>query len=597
MSTLAAYLAAQQQAKFGALFSNSAFLANARSQDAQWHIWTDGEGVVSAVYNRGRWADGPELKVEETYKGERMLEIAESYLRQNKALHGLGVIFHAGDDFATATVKESMAGPENWSSARLTLIDDPAAVLDEKAQTDNSYRYVPTPGSGSACAVRMGLREKVFASMVSAESRVQLSVESAPLELIQTARDFLLQHGDSAKSGSVILLVFPRFTALATVRESTGELCSLINLPHTAKGIPANVADRVLSEMRGNMLERVNVWLVQGGVSVERVLKSIIADFQSHAQNDLSFGENVELHAIGCWKGDAFAFTGGGESPTIYDAIASSHKERPHRDIFRPEFLSGPKANGFISAAIANQNFCSLAILAASSRITRTEAVIYNVVKFGRVAACLAILAGAAFGGLSAYGRIKSPAWMLEPKLAQDAAAKVDRLSQLNRSIIFWGNLFRPRSEAWVSMEFLSRLFPESDKGFLLNSVRYDIAPYAPEKKPGVALEKATSLGYVKQWVIKGFATEGQREQLGSKRVEAALADTEAATGRRLFCEGPTQRLQVSFSSDRQSPIVVGGVAYTSNFTLTLDLTVLPGDTEALPVGRAPFPAADQTAP
>ncbi len=568
------YQVAGRQAKISALFSGSAFVTDARRQSGQWHLWTDGQDVASAIYVDGKWSQGPLVTYPETNQGDRLLALAEGILRQKRSIQGVGLIFHIADEFAVCPVRTSYVAPDQHDEARLAILDEPATIIEESVKLGAAYRFVANHASRQGVAVR--ITERVgheFSALVDPQSKIQLSMASAPLEMAALLPKVAATLDDPPSGSYIALLTYLRFTALA-VYDEQGDLFSLTTLPHGTRVSPSSVASRIASEMKTHAIVKGAVLVVSAGGNVTNAVAGIVQDFHTYGATNAEFSKQVELHTL--------------DSQELREAC-SKLGSVSYEDWFRPEFLWG-QLDGALQSD-ASQNFSNEALRNASERITRSEAVFCvgarTAVKLGWLGA-VGLLAWA---GLSAFAAVRDPSWSVDPQKANAAAEKVERLSSLNRAASWWDGALQTRSAAWVNMEFISRLFPEG-RGLVVTKAEYRMVPLMPDKKGSD--EPPKKVGYTRTWQIEGMASaEGRPDQLTRAFVESALADAESATGKQLFKAIGTQRLTSNATSERQAPLTSAGVEYLTKFTLNIEVVVTASDAMALPAGKAPFPAGD----
>jgi hypothetical protein len=575
------YTAARVQSSMAAVFAAEAFVADARRLATQWHIWVDGDSVVSAVLVRGAWQAGPSLEVEDTHSVGTILSGVDRLLRLHKVAR-LGIIMHIADECASAHIQERFASPESWETARRTIIDAPAEVIDERVPAGAAFRMVPFPATKSAGSVRLSSREKVFEAL-AADRRIILCVSSAPLELLAVSLPFLTP--DEVREGGMVLLVYARFTVLATVREGTRELFGLAVLPHN-KGVPAGIGTRLATEMKAHGIGRVNVYLVEAGSDVRRAIQATIAELQALGDQQRGLVDALALHGVA--RSDPGVF-GSAESQDTIFARCAAECSTPPVELFRPEMLCG-MLKGMVSPDVGGQNFSAAALKAMASAITRTEAVLFQATRALRVACITALVCCATALGIHIFNVLQAPFWNLDPKTAAAAEARLQRLSAINAAVSWWDKMLSPRSSSWVNLEFLSQLFPEGASSAVVSSVNYELLPQQPVRKPGDN-QAPTSIGFVQRWSIKGLSNGGN---ITKTKVEEALEKTASITGQSLYTKGVTQRLNVAATAERTTPTKVRGVSYDSNFTLSVEIEVLPSDAAAIPVGKVIIPAAEQ---
>jgi len=115
----ATHRSARAQAKLNRLLSPYAF-QGALDQPQRWHLYYDGEQVVSVVAQgtgeTHSWAEGPKLSKADLAQPEMLKAGAKKLLegwkpaRQNQA--GLGVVLHLADQLDLGLVQEDFENPE-----------------------------------------------------------------------------------------------------------------------------------------------------------------------------------------------------------------------------------------------------------------------------------------------------------------------------------------------------------------------------------------------------------------------------------------------------------------------------------------------------
>lgn len=599
-ATYSTFKAASISAPFSAALSPKSFVSDAWQSEAQWHVFTDGDNVVSAIYRRSQWVSGPDLAPQDTYDPDKITRAATTWLANARGIHSLGVIFHVGDDFGTAHVLESMAGPEQYETARTLAIDAPGEVLDERPSQGCAFRVVPTDGNHGSVAIKISTKERegVFDALATADNRILLSVTSSPLELLHALSLealYKLSPPQDPRRHVILILIYPRFAAMATVNQN-GELCGLLSMPSSPKGVATGITARLFEEVQNKGFDGANIYLVQaGGNDDSKALRGVVEEIQEQIPKIHDFDSRFEMHGIGLIRRDAFAFTGDAvANPTLYDGLLNlPEAHRPHSAIYRPEFTRDSKNRGLVSWRTSVQNFSAIALKSAENRLRRSEALLVvglRILKYAAVAALLVI--GVRFG-VEVVQTTQSAAWKLEPKLAAEAADKATRYIAVNQALTWWTDSLKPRSESWVVMEFLSQLFPEERDGAILQSVRYQMAPYQEKtaSAPSMAQAPARKLGYVQSWKIDGISMP-DTTRISTKRVADALANVEQTTGRALYTPSQTQRLQVSVTNDRQNPVTIDGAEYSEKFSVTIEIITLASDKDAMPTGSSAFPPA-----
>ncbi len=596
--------AGMQQVTLRNLLSSSNFINDGLLQPVQWHIWTDGVAVVSALLIKGKWLKGPDLSYSDTNSGTRIAKVAEDLLRggyEGQKWPSMSVVFHCADDFNCVPVKTDMAAPDKYDLAESQILDEPESIIDERPQGAAAYRYIPLPGQRSATSVRLQAeRGAVFQALIAPSSKARCVVTSAPVEFISAIPAFLehrsKSEGDSNLSGAdVIVLAYQRFTVVAGFRSAQpgrdelgagAGLFTIVNIP-SSRG----VAERVKLEIERSSLGNVAVFLVQASPGVNT--DGLAEDLTKHLQNipGIMIGhlsmENViaEITSV---------------SPDI---------DMPEdQTIFRPEFLSayrkvsdlpggpmwqGSDQNAEVFSRAAMQNYSLMALRVEENRISYPEAMVAVVLRTARFVAMLAFVAWFVVTGIDISRSLKSEAWNLPPEQADAAAAELAKFTQLDKALSHWKSLTRPRSDAWTVMETICDILPQQ-KGLVARTLDYRVEMIAPSMKS--ADQKPTSVGYRRLWVIQGAATEQGAaflDTLSTGKINEIVRDLQAR-----FNIQQTVKLPLNSNIERQSkpPITINGVSYPIEFTLAITQLITDAEKEvALPTGAVPIPPVGMT--
>lgn len=594
-----------QQVTLQNLLSSSNFISDGLAQPVQWHIWTDGAAVVSALSIRGKWVKGPELEYADTNTGTRIAKLAEELVRlgrDGQKWATMAVVFHCADEFHCCTVKEAMASPDKYDVAESLILEEPESVIDEKAQKGAAYRYLPLPGQRTAISVKIqGERFGVFQALISQASRIRCVMASAPLEMIAAIPAFLAHRSvdPSVKAGAdIVVLAYSRFAVVACFRTVTRDdssngrsdpgtgLLSVANVPG-GRG----VADRIRTEIVKESLSDVAVFVIQASPSGNA--EQIVEDLQKGLYGR---AESVQIGTL--------------DMAAIREEMAqlSPGWVMPPDELFRPEFLSahrelsllpgnavwhGSDVGGEAFCRAAMQNYSIQALRVEESRISYKEALIALLLRGASFVTLLIFVAWIVFIGIDVSRTLRSEAWNLPPERADEAAAEVVRLTQLDRAIAHWRSLVRPRSDAWSVMEAVCDILPE-DQGLAARSVEYRVEMMMPATKS--AKVKPQWVGYRRIWIIKGLATERGAaflDTVSTERINDIMSGLLSRFGIKSDGKWP---LTANIERQQKTPISINGVAYPVEFTLAISQVIPETEKElALPATSVAIPPISMT--
>jgi len=144
----AAHRVARRQTKLARVLSPYAF-AGALDQPVRWHLFYDGNRVVSVVSsgtNKTRsWSAGPIVSVEELGQPEVLQARAKELLQQRKHA-GLGVVIHLADHLDQGIVQEEFENPEFFEHASALIRETPERIvtdLSDNLDPTIQWRYYP----------------------------------------------------------------------------------------------------------------------------------------------------------------------------------------------------------------------------------------------------------------------------------------------------------------------------------------------------------------------------------------------------------------------------------------------------------------------
>jgi hypothetical protein len=456
--------------------------------------------VLSCAFNRktGQWIKGPALTEETLRSSDKGAAFATEAI--NFALkHGatsVGVILHVADEFATTELKPEFNNPGALNELRATAEQNPASILDDSSipPDQNSWRILPYPAAGSEAIATTITLTRVYAPFIE---QLRIAGEAANFPLVSQALSAplvaLLAIPRSIRPTEgrpfMAVLQYAVFTVLAFFNEH-GDLRLIRTLQHRGARRPSNL--RHAASTTTAALEFIDP---------DILLFPLASLADPGLADDLRVVFPTSQIQEVDWTTTPFCIEG-----------MPNHAPEP-MVVALPTNTAAPKINLshtftiFQSERWALQNFLPTPQLIAEIYPARSEMRLLRAIRLIRVgiAACaLLALAWAIFG---IFDVIRRPEWSYKPEEAQAMQQRLAGLNIQNQRVEHWDNLLEDRSKAWVSMEMLCRLFPEGS-GVLVKKFNHTVRPDA---LPGQA-----KVGFVKQWIISGFARKEAVERLNN---------------------------------------------------------------------------------
>lgn len=478
--------------------ANSGWYQSALELDLQLHLRVDGNRLDSFLFDcrSKQWSAGP--AIQEAFSTDLTLVpafAAEVIACAHRAgTQSIGVILHIADEFATSELKPELDNPGALAELRVTVENDPKAVLDDSSvsATESSWRLVPYPAAGSeaiattVCISRhwSGFLDELRKIGEKQNFPVITRAVSAPLVCLLALPD--LKTTELTRP-LIAVLPYPRFTLLAFFNEH-GDLRLLRTLQHRGQRRPTNLRHAASTTAAALELSDPEVFLLTIG---EQADPQLAADLQ------LVFPA-ASIHEID-WSGTPYKLssTGAGcPEPMIATALSIT----PDSPLASAHTFSVLRGDGW-----AVQDFIPVLKEAAEVYPSRGEMKLLRSARYARLAfAALGILA-LGWTMLQMVDMIRKPEWAFDAKNAQSQQKRLAFLATERARIDHWDNLLEDRSKAWASMELLSGLFPDNS-GFLVKSFTHAIRT---DSAPGQA-----KVGFVREWKITGLAREEALERL-----------------------------------------------------------------------------------
>lgn len=545
--------------------------------NTQLHIRVDGERVDSWIYDRAsnRWQAGPPLSTDTLEDKAQSHAFASEFLGSFAAARdGLGVVLHLADEFATAELSPETVSSRSLADLRLSLQEQPAAILDDKSFTPQDhgcgvFPYQNPQGKTPATAVILSRSSEPILTAFRNEGEshripVQTAALSAPLLTLQ-ALPFLVTA--NLACAFVAVFHYPRFTTLAFFNKQ-GNLLLLRSLPHRTQRRPHHLYFAINTTATSLELpEPQIVYLSYLDAPDLPLMEELTRSFGPHRVSVVDW-QQTQFH-----------------SSSTTPAFAE------------PQFAVTPLTSATTTLA-KSETFSSLAAekwaLQDFIPPSREELELYpsqkevKLLKAARTArwGMLGLTgAVAAWCGLTMISALRDPAWSVSPNTSNTAKQKLTSLSQEQARFTHWDNLLGDRSKSWTSMELITRMFPENS-GTQVQSIEYDLKPSTtkastPAPKP-VKGQPAppTKTGFVREWKISGTASEQALRELlpnltNSESLSRIFQQTAEAINDPSFAPDPKFRSLSSSMSTTEASGKSGGLY---NFKLVIEQTFTSTD-------------------
>jgi hypothetical protein len=612
LNPLQLYQQAKRVAKRTSRAKNPDWYAEPFAVQRQWHLWVDGGGVASALFDRQakRWAEGPSLPwLERGHEAEESapdadlsggrgitgtdLEELHSALAEalrSRELGGkvksLGVVLHVADEFAILDPAREYSSNADFDGVQALLLENPKEVLGDSTVDPllHTWRLLPNWGVKEgrlSMAVQMGRHREDFFSAVRAYGEdnnlaIRATGVSAPLETLRLAPLYLeWEQG----RGDIIVMVYRLFSALA-VLNGDGELMQLRSLNHRAgMEYPAGLGEILVNTQTSEGLENpvVTILPMNQGTAQEDLTRDLTNFFARREPMDIGFNKLNEMDAL--------------------KAIPKSRIEMLLGDrdsleaLLEGGTLEGKATFAGLASGWATQDFFPLSQMEEEKFPSWKELQLrkwFGVVKLVLV---LAVAALGIWGGAKVVETLPTEAWRapeLDPAAASMGMAK---LKKEEKELDYWQAIMEKRSQGWLVMELLLELFPE-DSGVVMADCDYIIG--SARVFAGGQSKGATGMGFTRKWKITGFAKPQAANYLNNLSSSAfirnqfeSLAKKYDADEFRMGVKGRTINVTLQRDQRAYPPSGVLGKdaeGFTLSFTLEITQVFSAEDELAVPI-------------
>ena len=553
---------------------NTDWYRHALELDLQLHLFVEGAEIRAAHVAR-RTANGFDWKPVAAPQLETEAGELQAYLKEFRSDHltrgvrSLGVILHLGDEFAISELAPFNEAPEDLGLIRDQLVLEPQEVLEDQSVSaeDLSFRFFPYAGTVNenrpGAAITISRRHQEFLRHFRAfGEQINLPVRTAALSAPLVALGSLphIVQGEPGRPFCVFFS-YSAFSVLAFFR-GDGELMMLRSVRHHAGCVPANI-DVVIQTMA--------VALELDDPAVIVLPLSQVAESPSPRLANSSVYE---------WRENT---TLDGEVPLEFQGAVVGP---PEGEALKGIALSRTFSE-LASDAWALQDFLQAdqQELDLYPGEVEMKAMRYGGLAFKAVAAVLLLFL--AWGGIRMIQIVRDPAWHAKGDSASSEGTAV--LTTKIKRFEQWDALLADRSKAWVTMELLSRLFP-NPSAIVITNASHEVRPDAVRDQEKVSI--------VKDWKISGFANDAALDHLTAINTREGIRNVfnnvfEITGDESMNPDLPTRNLVVNLlASENKRFDPEKGTSTESQFPFIFNLTIKQGisaeDPLAIPTSAAP---------
>ncbi|MCF6238654.1 MAG: hypothetical protein L3J79_07575 [Candidatus Marinimicrobia bacterium] len=562
----------------------------------QWHLWMDGEEVVSVLFDRvaKRWAEGPdmsclvggmdaELSNEDTEELHAGLAEALRSRELGGRVKSLGVILHLADEFAVMDPARDYSARGDFDKLQALLQGGAEEVLGDSTVEPlvNTWRLLPCWGVKEGkrnMVLQMSRCRENFLSIIreyGVENNVAIRAAgmAAPLQVLRLA-PFYLEW--KAGRGDIIVMVYRSFSALAVLNEE-GELVLLRSLAHRpGMECPSGLGDVLVNTRASTGLSNPVVTILPMGSKAgqDGVTGDLTSFFSQREPMDIGFNELDQLDFLQEVPGHRLEMFIGDE-----EALAATIKDKDLQD--NTTFTG-------LSSGWASQDFFPVSVEEEERYPTWQDLQLRKWFGVVKMSLLVAVVGLAIWGGLKVMKITATEAWQAGDQgvtISQGRALLVKEQQQLD----YWQPVMQKRSQGWLVMEVLLDLFPEGS-GVVMDRCDYTISIVVPARRGG---KNAAKAGFVRQWDIKGFAKSKASKHLNNlsgnafvKGVFQEIAEKHGAGEFDMRVEG--RNLNVTLQREQKKYPKAGVLGkddadYNTGFTLVIRQRFSVEDPLALP--------------
>jgi hypothetical protein len=504
--------------------------AGALDQPVRWHLFYDGDRVVSVVCagigKTRSWSAGPVVSVADLAQPEVLQARAKELLQQQKSA-GLGVVLHLADQLDQGIVQEEFENPELFEEASALVRENPSGIVTDHSDDPDpavQWRYYPLLSGQRAVVLRHQL-EFLAAFEALANSGIKVAVHSAPVEML--ALYLKLYEQPTEEKPHCFVLFYDRFTILVPVHHG---VLDFKVLPHRQQKVPATFGDDLFS-----LLEKLGfadscvLLLVPCGTHEPTLL---FHELDVYARRNQKNADGVEIQIP--------------DHETLWNVLNEFANGQLDQSIVqRPEFLSDYRewsAKEFpLSLGIQGdlQRFWILSREtfwpdnqeSRDKQLSRGLATLMIGLRIGRLCAVLCLAGLVTWFGAVVTTAFRDEALRALPDIIGGKRAEFQQLTDTKQYLVKWNRILAPRSQAWSTMDFLLGLLPET-KDIVWEKLEYSIKQADLRAAGGSAA--AQPGGFYRQWIIDGVCSDQGRRELERLQETANVKKLFASTAERL---------------------------------------------------------------
>jgi len=524
----AAHRVARRQAKLARVVSPYAF-AGALDQPVRWHLFYDGNRVVSVVSsgtNKTRsWSAGPIVSVEELGQPEVLQARAKELLQQRKHA-GLGVVLHLADHLDPGIVQEEFENPEFFEHASAFIRETPERVvtdLPDHSDPAIQWRHYPIFCGQRAVALRHQIEFlKAFETLTDFD--VKVAIHSAPVEMF--ALYLKLYEQASEEKPHCFVFFYDRFTVVAPVHHG---VLDFRVLSHRQQEVPAAFGDDLFSLLEKlGFIDSCVLLLVPCGTQEPTLL---FHELDAYARRNQKNADGIEIQipdSETVW-GVLKEYTQGELQPAIVQRpeFVSEYREWTGKDFPLTLSIAGDVQR---FAILSRQTFWPDDQESRDKRLPKSLAILMMGLRVGQICGLLLLLGLGAWFAFFVATAYRGEALTASLQAVSSERAEFDRLTGTKQFLSKWDKILAPRSQAWSIMDFVLGLMPEGNT-VICEKLEYAIKQV--ESKP-TGSQPGTSGGFSRQWVIDGLCNDEGRVDLEHLQEASTLAKVFVSTAARL---------------------------------------------------------------
>jgi hypothetical protein len=522
-----AHRAARRQARLKRVLSRYAF-AGALDQPVRWHLFYDGNCVVSAVCGgtgeTRSWSVGPAVSVAEVGQAD-VLQARAKELQQRKYA-GLGVVLHLADHLDQGIVHEEFENPEFFEHASALIRETPERVvtdLSEHADPTIQWRYYPLLSGQRAVVLRHQL-ELLSAFEALTDLDIKVAVHSAPIEML--ALYLKLYEHPSEEKPHCFVFFYDRFTVVVPVHHG---VLDFKVLPHRQQDVPATFGDDLFSLLEKlGFVDSCVLLLIPCGTHEPTLL---FHELDAYARRKQKNADGIEIQIP--------------DREALWSVLNEfAHGQLKGSVVQRPEFLSeyrewSDKEFSFSLGIqgdlqrfwiLSRETFWPDNQESRDQRLRKGLAILMIGLRVGRIAGALLLLGLAGWLAFVVATAYQGEALRELPDVISGKRSEFETLNTTKQYLAKWDRILTPRSQAWSTMEFLLGLLPEG-KDILWEKLDYAIKQADAKPSSGNATAPG---GFFRQWIIDGTCNDQGRTDLERLQESSTLTKLFDSTAIRL---------------------------------------------------------------